>query len=683
MATTYYNDLQKLYVAYFNRPGDTSGLANYEAQLEAAGTDAKAIAAVMARISTEFSNSTEYKANFTGKTNAEIVDTVYMNLFGRPADDGGKKFYADNLTAGKLTVAAVVTEVAKGAQGSDAVAYNNKVTAATAFSAALKSTDSYNTQAAATAAKTFLSGVTDNASLAQAVDPIYLQLAITKVNAAAQPFSLQTGLDALNAANAVKISFLDGADGKMDGKFGTGTDAAAQQAAIDKIGTDVGSKSVAVTAIVDANVAANEQGLYATTTNAAVKAALLAEAQAHLASNLTTAQANVTADNTAIAAVPGLGAAITALTDAGKAATAAATADTAAHTAVAVGFAAYNAQNTTALPAPTADTYAAHLVAAGSLITASSAGVLSLKTGVTEATNPGVTALLNALVAEKAADTAKANAITAQTNAQASVDYLDGTPAYESALKAVAAGMTLNKLPAGTLPTEAQISAELAGLLAVKTAADAGTDANAKAAAATAYNNFNTLVTTFHAADDHTNPLSANLTTDTGAVSTAQDAVKALSDALSALSTATNLQAQLTAVTAQVTAATNAFAAKGLMAPVMLETTTAATGTFGADIFVAGTKNATIAGFDTNGVDSLYIGTKFGTLGTSLANGNDAAIEAFVTKNDAGNVVISIEKDGKPFASHATGGADLIQITLTGVTDVSKVHLNNGIITVS
>jgi hypothetical protein len=681
MATTYYNDLQKLYVAYFNRPGDTTGLANYEAQLEAAGTDAKAIAAVMARISAEFSNSTEYKANFTGKTNAEIVDTVYMNLFGRAADEGGKKFYADNLTAGKLTVAAVVTEVAKGAQGSDLVAYNNKVTAATAFSAALKSTDSYNTQAAATAAKTFLSGVTDNASLALAVDPVYLQLAITKVNAAAQPFSLQTGLDAFNAANAVKTNFLDGADGKVDGKFGTSTGTAADAEA--KIGTDVGVKATAVATIVDANVATAEVGLYTTTTNAAVKAALLAEAQASLASKLTAAQAKVTADNTAIAAVPGLGTAITAVADTTKAAAAAATADTTAHTAVNVAFAAYNAQNGTALTNPSSGLYADQVAAVTSVITASSSGVLSLKSGVTETTNPGVTALLNALVAEKTADTAKAAADTAKVNAQATLDYLDGTPAYETALKAVAAGMTLNKLPAGTLPTEAQISTELAGLLAAKTAADAGTDAAAKTAATNAYDTFNTLVTTFHGADG-TNTLSVNLTADTTAATNAQTAVKGLTDALAALDTANTLQAQLTAVNAQVLASTNAFASKGLMPPVMLDVTTAAAATFGADIFVAGTKNASISAFDTNGVDSLYIGSKFSTLNTDLAKGNDAAIEAFVTKDaTSGFVVISLEKADKPFASSEATTADLIQITLTGVTDVTKVHLNNGIITVS
>ena len=43
MATTYYNDLQKLYVAYFNRPADTAGLAYYEGVLENAKGDAKAV----------------------------------------------------------------------------------------------------------------------------------------------------------------------------------------------------------------------------------------------------------------------------------------------------------------------------------------------------------------------------------------------------------------------------------------------------------------------------------------------------------------------------------------------------------------------------------------------------------------------------------------------------------------
>lgn len=672
MATTYNTAIQQLYVAYFNRPADTAGLAYWETVVEAANGNTAAISA-------NFAASAEYKANFAGMSNADIVNTVYMNLFGRAADAAGKAYYADLMTAGKLTVDAVVTEVVKGAQGTDAVAFSSKVTAATAFTAALTASDSYNTQAAATAAKGFLSGVTDAASLAAAIDPVMLQIAIAKVDAAATPFTLETGLNSLTAANTVKANFLDAADGTIDGKFAGTAGAAAEATAEAKIGTDVTAKAADVVAIVDANVAANETGLYGSTTaSAAVQAAVLAEAQANLAADLAHAQADLTADNTAIAAVPGLGAAITALASATTAQAAAATADTAAHTSVAVAIAAYNVQNATDIPAPTADTYSAQLTAAGSIFTVASNGTVSLATGVTEANHPGVTALLNALVAEKAADAALTSANTTQTNASATVDFLDGTPAYETALKAVASAMTLNKIPAGTLPTSAQIDAELAGLLAVKTAADAGTDTAAATAADNAYASFNTLVNTFHAADG-TNTLSVKLAADTTAVSDAQDAVVALSDALSDLAAATAAKAELTAVNAQVTAATTAFASHGLMAPVMLDVTSTATATAGADIFVAGTANASISGFNPNGIDSLYIGTKY-TLGTDTAHGNDAVIEAFIVKSGS-DTLIKLEQ--KAFASsEATPGSDMVVITLTGV-DSTHVHLNNGIITVS
>jgi hypothetical protein len=689
MATTYYNDLQKLYVAYFNRPGDTTGLANYETQLEAAGTDAKAIAAVMARISAEFSNSTEYKANFTGKTNAEIVDTVYMNLFGRPADEGGKKFYADNITAGKLSVAAVVTEVAKGAQGSDLVAYNNKVTAAAAFSAALKSTDSYNTQAAATAAKAFLSNVTDNASLATAIDPVQLQVSIAKVNAAAQPFSLETGLAAVTAADTIHTNFLDAFDGKVDGKVTkadadvTGAVTTAQAAIATKV--DAALHAAAVAAGATSNP---EEGLYGNAnTSAAIKAAVLAEAQADLNAKLTADTKALSDTNAAIAKVAGLSDALAALAAANAAVDTTTAAQKAAGVDLGAKVGAYNAQNTTAV------TVAADGTVTG-LITADSKGKLSLATGVTETTNPGVTALLASSVAKEAADLAVTNANTAQGAAQTAYSSLDLTDAAKADLKSIAAAMTVVKLDAGATPSQAQIATEVSGLSAIyntnKAISDkmASTDAGYAAAvkattdAKTALDAFNGLVTKF-TTDDNADPLFAAQTAQTAAIKTDNDNITALNKAVADLATANTAASQLAAINAQVKAAGDAFVTNKLMTPITLDAThTAPLATAGADIYVAKTTDANITNFGLLGSDALYLGSKY-TLGADITKGNDAAIEAFIVKNTTSGFV-EIKLEQKAFASsEVTPGADMVTITLTGVTDVTKVHLNNGIITVS
>ena len=217
MATTYYNDIQKLYVAYFNRPADAAGLAYYEGVLEAN----KGSAATLAQISADFAKSTEYTAAFSGKTSAEIVDIIYTNIFGHAADAAGNKFYADNLDAKKVTVANIVQEVAKGAQGTDLIAYNSKVTAAVAFSAAVD-TDAekagYSGDAANKIAKTFLAGVTDSVTLAAATTPAVLNKTVGDVVAAGTAFTVVSAKANLDIANSALKSFLASADGDNDAK---------------------------------------------------------------------------------------------------------------------------------------------------------------------------------------------------------------------------------------------------------------------------------------------------------------------------------------------------------------------------------------------------------------------------------------------------------------------------------
>lgn len=678
MATTYYNDLQKLYVAYFNRPADTAGLAYYEGVLEGAKGDAKAVAATMAAISASFAASAEYKAAYANMSNADVVNAVYQNLFGRPAEDAGKAYWAGLLDAKKITIDAVVTQVAGGAQGSDLTAYNNKVAASLAFTNALGTTNAYSGDKANAAAKAFLSGVTDNASFAAATDTYALGATVAKVNAAGTPFTLQSGLAAMDAANTAHNNFLDAFDGKADGKI-TKTDADVTGA----VSTAAGN----VATLVDKALPTNEQGLYGNAaTSATVKAALLAEAQVNLAAKVTADQKALSDANTAIAKVAGLTDALAQLTAAKAAVDSANAAVKAAGVDLGAKLGAYNAQNATQVPAVAADGTVT------GLITLDSKGNLVLATGVTETTNPGVTALLASSVAKEAADASLTSATTAQTTAQTTVSGLDLTDQAKTDLKAIASAMTIVKLDAGATPTSAQITTELSSLQAIKTSAEsiaAQTDAtqaqkDAAVAAAKAYNDFNGLVTTFKA-DDNADPLIKAQADATAAVKTDSDAVSALTKALADLSTANASKAQLDAVNGQIKAAADAFTANNLLQPVTLDTTkvdayhsVAPLATAGADIYVASNVNAKITNFGLLGNDALYLGSKY-TLNTTgdTTKGNDAVLEAFIVKNGADtNIVL----EQKAYAS--SSGTDLVTITLTGV-DSTKVHLNNGIITVS
>ena len=70
-------DVQKLYIAYFNRPADFFGL-----QFQVKAANATSLAAV----ANGFANSPEFINEYAGKTDAQFVNALYVNLFGRESD---------------------------------------------------------------------------------------------------------------------------------------------------------------------------------------------------------------------------------------------------------------------------------------------------------------------------------------------------------------------------------------------------------------------------------------------------------------------------------------------------------------------------------------------------------------------------------------------------------------------
>jgi len=168
---------QQLYVAYFNRPADTLGLAYWMTKDAAAASAA-------------FAASTEYAATYAGMSTAARVDAIYTNLFGRPSEPDGLKFWGGLIESGKITVSDAVTAIAKGAQGTDLTAYNNKVKAAEAFTTALDTSAeivAYSGTAANAAAKTWLSGVTTDATLTTATTTAALNASIAGVTTVGAP----------------------------------------------------------------------------------------------------------------------------------------------------------------------------------------------------------------------------------------------------------------------------------------------------------------------------------------------------------------------------------------------------------------------------------------------------------------------------------------------------------------
>jgi hypothetical protein len=150
------SDIQALYIAYFNRPADFLGLQFWQ--------DAATKAGSVAVVANEFSKSPEYTSLYAGKSTAEIIDTIYMNLFGRHAEPDGISFWGKALQSGAINIGNAAYQIFKGAQNADKVAVDSKLAAAAAFYAALDTSAEivgYSGDAANAVVKQWLSGVVD------------------------------------------------------------------------------------------------------------------------------------------------------------------------------------------------------------------------------------------------------------------------------------------------------------------------------------------------------------------------------------------------------------------------------------------------------------------------------------------------------------------------------------------
>lgn len=161
----YTTAVQNLYVAYFNRPGDVAGVAYWEAAVAANGGSTSAI-------SDAFATSSEYRAAYANMSSEEIINQIYVNLFGRAAEPAGRQYWADLLSSGQLKLSTIVADVANGAQSTDKTAFTAKSDAAIAFTNAMTSASkisSYSGEEALALARSYLSAVVDQASYSQAV----------------------------------------------------------------------------------------------------------------------------------------------------------------------------------------------------------------------------------------------------------------------------------------------------------------------------------------------------------------------------------------------------------------------------------------------------------------------------------------------------------------------------------
>ncbi len=646
IVTAHVAAVQQLYVAYFNRPADYAGL-DYWTNVVAGQKGSTAL------VSAAFAAEAEYKTEYAGLSNADIVNKIYMNLFGRPAEDAGKAFWAAALDSKATTIDKVVADVVKGAQGSDARAYENKVSGATTFTAQLDTKleqDGYSGAAANALAKAYVTSITNDASLEAAVAPVNLATTVSKVVVAGTPFTVATALANLAAAQKAKADFLVTADG--DGKADTSATDATLKASVD-------TKAATVQKLLGTPDAGDAVETIYANGSASVRAALIADQQAANAKALVDAQAAVTKATGDIGKIAGLQSAIANATAAVTSQTAAVNAQKAANIDLAAKLAAYNTANGTAL------TVADNGTVAGVITVNATTGALQLASGVTEAKNAGVTALLNASIAKEATDVNVEKANTLVTTTQNTVDYLDTSDAEQAELAAIKAQFKDVTVATGSMPTEAQIAEQLA-IFKAKDTADS-----------TVYETFKGLVDAFYDQTAAENPLAAALTAANAQVKTANDNITAFTKALAELKTAEGLVTQSNALQAAIDTSAGVFASRNYT--IQNVDAAAEIGSSNSDIFMVDVKtspDSTINLFNLQGTDSLYIGSQFTMVKGALSTGNNAVLEAFV--NQVGSdTVIKLEKTA--FGS-AAATPEVVTITLVGV-EASTIQLNNGIIT--
>lgn len=189
-AADYLNTVQKIYIAFYQRPADPEGLAYWAGRLDA-------VKGNLAGIINAFATSDEAQSLY-GPINANtigtVIDSIYLALFGRVADAGGKAFYVNGFTAGTFTAGTLTLNILDGARNEDATAITNKLAVATDFTNNLNTAaeiQAYSGDHAAGVVRGMLATVTDttNPNAFYGVDSAIAQI----IGGSAEPhvFTLQ------------------------------------------------------------------------------------------------------------------------------------------------------------------------------------------------------------------------------------------------------------------------------------------------------------------------------------------------------------------------------------------------------------------------------------------------------------------------------------------------------------
>jgi len=204
------NQLQQLYVAYFGRAADPTGLDYWT---EKGITTSKFAADMYAQA--------EFKDAYGSLSTESQVNQIYQNLFDRDADTTGLLYWTKQIDLGVLQLAEIATHLIWAAQNNsgsedDKTALENKTAAATAYTAKVKETTSaiLAYQAESTSpwvsgdnieeAVSYMSGIDkDTASTTAGIAASVTTITNNGVPSLAQNYSLTSGVDDIDGTAGV------------------------------------------------------------------------------------------------------------------------------------------------------------------------------------------------------------------------------------------------------------------------------------------------------------------------------------------------------------------------------------------------------------------------------------------------------------------------------------------------
>ena len=217
-AAAYQQQIENIYLAYYGRPADPTGLTYWEYQLVNANGN-------LSTIINAFATSAESTALYGGLPVTQQINAIYESLFGHAADLAGLNYYVQAINSGTFTLASVALNIFNGATSGDATILAQKIAYSAAFTTAVagsaEAQNAYIGTTSSTNTRTVIDNITTAASEQTAITNLTTTLANIDVTT---PLANTGGTTAItNTGGSTTIANTGGNTGPQTLTFVAGT----------------------------------------------------------------------------------------------------------------------------------------------------------------------------------------------------------------------------------------------------------------------------------------------------------------------------------------------------------------------------------------------------------------------------------------------------------------------------